>query len=107
MRADAVDGFVVVGPNPIQQALAGAAFNKPSFLQIVGTGITTAYALQFGAVLESARWPAVTAMNIYQDDLIVDPIPISGGFARVSDAPGLRHQGRRGCSRSVPDRAAV
>lgn len=89
MRADAVDGFVVVGPNPIQQALAGAAFNKPSFLQIVGTGITTAYALQFGAVLESARWPAVTAMNIYQDDLIVDPIPISGGFARVSDAPGL------------------
>ena len=36
-----------------------------------------------------AQWPAVNCLNNYADDLIVDPIQVSQGYAHVPDAPGL------------------
>ena len=73
----------------LRQGIQAAAFDKPFFLQIVGTGITTALSLQLGAVLSHARWPAVNCMNIYQQDLLATPLEIQGGYARTPDGPGL------------------
>lgn len=71
-----------------QAALADEA-NMPFWLQLVGTGITTAFAAHLGAVLPQARWPAITCLNTYQDDLIEDPLEIRRGYVRVPQLPGL------------------
>jgi hypothetical protein len=36
-----------------------------------------------------AQWPAVNCLNNYADDLLVEPLRIEGGYARVPEAPGL------------------
>lgn len=92
LRLDAVDGFVVdVGGigNALHDGLLCAGFEKEFFLQTVGTGLTTALLLHLAAVLTHARWPAVSAMNVFADDLLVDPIPVTAGYAAVPDRPGL------------------
>ena len=92
MREDALDGFVVDAGGVsrfLKEGQACASFDKNFWLQICGTGITTAYTLHLGAVLTHARWPAVTAMNIYADDMILDPIEIAHGFANVPSGSGL------------------
>ena len=92
IRTDALDAFVLLNGGVttfLQEGELCAGLNKDFFLQIVGTGITTALTLHLGAVLTHARWPAVTAMNMYSDDLLTEPIEILGGFARVPDGPGL------------------
>lgn len=85
------DGFVMAGgvSRIVQGGLTAATFNMPFFLQMVGTGLTTAMATHLGAVLTHAQWPAITCMEIYEDDLIEEPIRIHNGLAHVSEAPGL------------------
>jgi L-alanine-DL-glutamate epimerase-like enolase superfamily enzyme len=85
------DGFVIGGGANLlrQQAALAAQFNKPFFLQLVGTGFTTAFMLHFGATLTHAIWPAVTCHEIYVDDLLKERIAIRQGYARVPEAPGL------------------
>jgi hypothetical protein len=56
---------------------------------MVGTGLTTALSLHLGAALPAAQWPAVNCLNIYTDDLLVEPIDIQSGYARVPEGPGL------------------
>jgi L-alanine-DL-glutamate epimerase-like enolase superfamily enzyme len=91
LREDICDGFLVGGGANF--VVRGAAvlreFNKPFWLQIVGTGITTAFVLHFGAVLSHARWPAVTCMNVYAHQLLREPLIVQGGYCRVPEAPGL------------------
>ena len=84
-------GFVIGGgvTSVLDQAAQAATFDKPFFLQMVGTGITTAMSLQFGAVLPMAQWPAVNCLNLYSDDLLVNPIEIRGGYAHLPEGPGL------------------
>ena len=92
MREDALDGFVVDAGGVSQfmrDGLSIAAFDKNFWLQICGTGITTAYTIHLGAVLSHARWPAVTAMNIYADDMLTEAIHIEEGFAHVPEGYGL------------------
>lgn len=92
MREDALDGFVVNTGGVsrfMKEGKACESFDKNFWLQIVGTGITTAYTMHLGAVLSHARWPAVTAMNIYAHDLLVDSLKITYGFAEVPKNPGL------------------
>ncbi len=90
-QAESCDGFVVSGgvSNVLRAGLLAGAFNKPFWLQLVGTGLTTALAAHLGAVLPGAQWPAVTCLNNYSDDLLVEPLTISGGHLRVPEAPGL------------------
>ena len=66
-----------------------AAFEKPFWLQAVGAGLTTAWVAQLGAVLSHARWPAITCMNNYADDLLSEPLRIEDGYVQVPTAPGL------------------
>lgn len=91
VREEVCDGFVVGGgaASIRRQGLLAAEADKPFWLQMVGTGITSAFALHFGAALTHARWPAVTCLNMYADDLLAEPIDVVGGFARVPESPGL------------------
>lgn len=91
VRDEVCDGFVVGGgaASVLRQGTLAGAFEKPFWLQLVGTGITTAFSVHLGAVLPFAQWPSVNCMNNYSDDLLVDPLTITGGFARVPEAPGL------------------
>ncbi len=91
IRDEVCDGFVIGGgANALrQQATLAAQMNKPFFLQMVGTGFTTAFMLHFGATLTHAIWPAISCHEIYVDDLIQERFTIQDGFARVPEAPGL------------------
>ena len=91
LREDICNGFVVGGKlSQVRDAAAVlAAHNKPFWLQLTGTGITAAFALHLGAVLSHAQWPAITCHENFRDDLIREPIQISGGHMRVPEGPGL------------------
>jgi len=91
IRDEVCDGFVIGGgaASIRQQAAVAAQFNKPFFLQMVGTGLTAAFMLHFGATLTHANWPAVTCHEIYVDDLIKERIQVYQGYARVPEVPGL------------------
>ena len=91
VNEEVCDGFVVGGgaASIVKQGLLAAEAQKPFWLQMVGTGLTTAFALHFGAALTHARWPAVTCLNMYADDLLTEPVDVVGGFARVPESPGL------------------
>jgi L-alanine-DL-glutamate epimerase-like enolase superfamily enzyme len=91
LQEDVCDGFVIGGGATalMRQTTLAATANKPFWLQLVGTGLTTAWTMQVGAVATHAQWPAVTCMHIWQDDLIEEPIAIAGGYATVPTGPGL------------------
>ena len=91
VRDEVCDGFVIGGGvnRVLTQGTLAGAFEKPFWLQLVGTGITTTLAAHLGAVLPFAQWPAITCLNNYTDDLLVEPLPIRGGFMRVPEKPGL------------------
>lgn len=91
VRQEVCDGFVIGGgvKQVLTEGLLAGAFEKPFWLQLVGTGITTSLAAHLGAALPFAQWPAITCMNNYIDDLLVDPLTIQNGFMRVPEAPGL------------------
>jgi L-alanine-DL-glutamate epimerase-like enolase superfamily enzyme len=91
IRNEMVDGFVVTGgASKIQRdAHVCGAFNKSFFLQVVGTKIAAAFALQWGAVLENARWPSVNCHQLFERDAIKTKLPVSNGLAQVPQGPGL------------------
>ena len=91
VRNEACDGFVVSGgvASVVRQGHLAAAFDKPFWLQLVGTGLTTALSAHLGAVLPLAQWPSVNCLNNYSDDLLVEPLRIQGGCVRVPEQPGL------------------
>ena len=90
VQEDVCDGWVLnqgAARNVHQAALANEA-NMPLWLQLVGTGITTAFTAHLGAVLRAAQWPAITCLNTYRDDLTCEPLEIRRGHMRVPEAPG-------------------
>jgi L-alanine-DL-glutamate epimerase-like enolase superfamily enzyme len=91
IRDEVCDGFVVGGgvASILRQGALAAAFEKPFWLQMVGTGLTTSLSAHLGAVLPFAQWPSVNCMNNYQDDLLVEPLTMRGGYVKAPDAPGL------------------
>jgi len=91
VRDEVCDGFVVGGgvASILRQSALAGAFEKPFWLQMVGTGLTTTMSMHLGAVLPFAQWPAVNCLNNYADDLLREPVQIKGGFARVPEGPGL------------------
>jgi L-alanine-DL-glutamate epimerase-like enolase superfamily enzyme len=91
LREEVCDGFVIGGGanGVLRQARVAEEANLPFWLQLVGTGLTTTFALHLGAVCRHAQWPAVTCLNLYEHQLLADPVQVVGGFARVPEAPGL------------------
>lgn len=92
MQQDALDGFVVDTGGIsrfLQIGTACAAFNKEFWIQLVGTGLGTALAIQLGAVLTHARWPSVTALNVFESTLVTESLDPVLGFVPVPDTPGL------------------
>jgi galactonate dehydratase len=94
LHARAADGFLVaanympLGETRRQDTLC-AAFSRPYWLQMVGTGITTAFMAHLGAVLEAATLPAVTCHELWEDDLLVERLEVKDGSLAVPDGPGL------------------
>ena len=91
VREEVCDGFVMTGGvvSMLRQGTLAHEARKPGFIQMVGTGLTTAFAMHLGAVMSAAQWPAVTCMNMYSRPLIEEPLQVVGGFVRVPDGPGL------------------
>jgi hypothetical protein len=85
------DGFVIGGGinRVMTDGHSAAMANMPFFLQLVGTGMTTALTLHLGAVLSHAQWPAITCHELYSHPLLTERIDVVGGYARVPEAPGL------------------
>ena len=73
----------------MQQAHAAQAAHKPFWVQLVGSGLTTACAAHFGAVLPGATWPADSDMHLYESQLIKPEIEVRDGYYRVPEGPGL------------------
>ena len=91
LQEDVADGFVVCAGayNIMKQSAVTNEANKPFWLQLVGTGITTTWAAHLGAVCPQAKWPAITCMNIWNTQLLAEPIKLRGGYYRVPETPGL------------------
>ena len=91
LHEDVTDGFVICAGahRLLKQATVCEEANKPFWLQLVGTGITTTWAAHLGAVCTQAKWPAITCMNIWKSQLITEPIELRGGFYRVPETPGI------------------
>jgi len=91
MKEAVCDGFVIGGSvaTVLRQGELAGAFEKPFWLQMVGTGLVTALSAHLGAVLPLAQWPTITCMNNYTDDLLIEPLTIRGGHLQVPDGPGL------------------
>ena len=85
------DGFVVGGgaTEARRKGALCASFDKPFWLQMVGSGITTAYAVHIGAVLSHARLPAITAHELWEHDLLKQKLEVENGTIAVLECAGL------------------
>lgn len=94
LKHEICDGFVISGgaSKVMQSGHVAAMADKPFWLQMVGTGITAAYSLHFGAVLSHATWPAVNCHQLYQHEMLTTPIQVKQGFADIPDGPGLGYE---------------
>ncbi|MEW6755090.1 MAG: enolase C-terminal domain-like protein [Candidatus Latescibacterota bacterium] len=90
IREGVCDGFVLGGG--VRRTLSEGALcqqaGMPFWLQMVGTGLTTVFSAQLGAVLEQARWPAINCINIYSHPL-VRRLRVEDGQLAVPEGPGL------------------
>ena len=91
LEQDVTDGFVICAGAAalLKQAAVAEVANKPFWLQLVGTGITTTWAAHLGAVCVQAKWPAITCMNIWKSQLLTEKIELRGGYYSVPEKPGL------------------
>lgn len=85
------DGFVVGGgaSGTTRQAIMCAALNKPFWLQMVGSGMTTTFAAHIGSVLSHAQLPYITCHELWKTDLLKKRINVVDGYMPVPDKPGL------------------
>lgn len=90
IREGACDGFVIGGGarQVVSEGTLAEHAKMPFWLQMVGTGLTTTFAVHLGAVLTQARWPAIPSINIYSHPLLKE-FEVTGGHIRVPEGPGL------------------
>ena len=91
LHARCCGGFVVGGgaTGTRRTNALCASFDTPFWLQMVGTGITTAYAMHIGAVLTHAQLPAITCHELWEHDLLKQRLEVVDGTITPSEAPGL------------------
>lgn len=91
LHARCCGGFVVGGSvNSLLRTNAlCASFEQPYWLQMVGTGITTAYCMHLGSVLSQAELPAITCHELWESDLLETRLNVENGMIQVPESPGL------------------
>ena len=91
LHARCCGGFVVGGSvNSLLRSNAlCSSFGQPFWLQMVGTGITTAYCVHLGSVLSQAELPAITCHELWESDLLETRLPVIDGMIQVPESPGL------------------
>jgi len=91
IRRDICDGFVMEGgvSNVIGRGRTCAEFNKPFWLQWVGTNLGAFYCLHLQAALSHARWPAIHCNHMYPTQFVEEPWVVSNGMAKIPDEPGI------------------
>ena len=91
LHARCCGGFVVGGgvTSLLRTNALCASFGQPFWLQMVGTGITTAYCVHLGAVLSQAELPAITCHELWESDLLETRLAVVDGTIQVPDSPGL------------------
>lgn len=94
VQSGCCDGFVVGGG--ASRTTSSGRFceqvQMPFWLQLVGAGLTAAHSLHFGGVLQQAKWPAVNCHQLFEHDLLTEPIVVTDGHAAVPDRPGLGYE---------------
>ncbi len=83
---------LVVGGGAKEILTAGktlAAASRPFFLEVVGSGLTTAYCAHFASVLSHATLPAVNLSHVFATDLIEPGCVVENGYVKVPEGPGL------------------
>ena len=98
LKEDVCDGFVIGGgaSRVMENGAIAAMAQKPFWLQLVGTGITAAFSLHFGAVLSHAIWPAVNCHQLYTHNMLTEPIIVNNGFVKIPNKAGLGYELDRG-----------
>lgn len=91
IRRDICDGFVMEGgvSTALNRGRACATFNKPFWLQWVGTNLGATFCLHVQAPLSHARWPAIHCNHMYEEQLIEEPWVVSNGMTEIPDRPGI------------------
>ncbi|MHC4880574.1 MAG: mandelate racemase/muconate lactonizing enzyme family protein [Planctomycetota bacterium] len=91
IRRDICDGFVMEGgvTNAIGRGRTCAEFNKPFWLQWVGSNLGATFCLHLQAALSHARWPAIHCNHMYPTQFVNEPWVVSNGMAEIPDTPGI------------------
>lgn len=91
LHARCCGGFVVGGGATTTRRIGAlcASFDKPFWLQMVGTGVTAAYAMHIGAVLSHAEISAITCHELWEHDLLKKRLEVVDGDIQVPEEPGL------------------
>ena len=91
IRRDICDGFVMEGgvTNAIGRGRTCAEFNKPFWLQWVGSNLGATFCLHLQAALSHARWPAIHCNHMYPTQFVDEPWGVSNGMAEIPDTPGI------------------
>ncbi len=94
LQERATDGFAVDSNyGPLGMTLGRDAvldaFGLPYWKQMVGTGISTAFMVQLGAVMRQTGLPSVTCHELYEHDLLAARLEVRNGTIAVPDGPGL------------------
>ena len=91
LHARCCGGFVVGGgvKSLLRTNALCASFAQPYWLQMVGTGITTAYCMHLGSVLSQAELPAITCHELWESDLLETRLDVENGLIQVPESPGL------------------
>ena len=91
LKQDICDGFVMEGGvnNAVSKDHVCRVFNKPFWLQWVGTNLGATYSLHIQAVLKQALWPAIHCNHMYAEQYVTEPFQVSNGLAQVPDCPGI------------------
>lgn len=91
LREEVCDGFVIGGgaARVMRDGIVAAMADKPFWLQLVGTEITSTFALHFAAVLTHARWPAVNCHQLYTEPMARPAIKVENGLSAIPETPGL------------------
>jgi L-alanine-DL-glutamate epimerase-like enolase superfamily enzyme len=91
IRRDICDGFVMEGgvTNALGRGRTCAEFNKPFWLQWVGSNLGATFCLHVQAALSHARWPAIHCNHMYPTQFVEEPWVVSNGMAKIPDEPGI------------------